>query len=96
MFLLAEFEGEARHKLPLNAALDKLEHIRDELREVTANLHDSIQVIEGEPLGKIKSEAELKAEDLEVEVLRLREELRVIRELLGSNLENKKPDEKTL
>ena len=93
MFLLAESEVEARQKLPLYEAVDRLEHIRDSLREVTANLHDSIQVIEGEPLGKIKSEAELKADDLEVEVMRLREELRLIKELLGSNLEKKKPDE---
>ena len=96
MFLLAESEGEARQKLPLYETVDRLEHIRNELREVTANLRDSIQVIEGEPLDKIKSEAELKAEDLEVEVMRLRKELRVIKEILGTNLENKNPDEKTL
>jgi len=74
--------------------LVKLEQIRDGLREVTANLRDSILVFEVEPLGKIKSDVELKAEDLEAEVMRLREELRGVRELLGANLEKKNPDEK--
>jgi len=92
--LLAEFDGGTQQRLQFCEVLVKLEQIRDGLREVTANLRNSILVIEVEPLGKIKSDAELKAEDLEAEVMRLREELRSIRELLGANLERKNPGEK--
>jgi len=91
--LLAEFDGGTQRRQFCDV-LVKLEQIRDGLREVTANLRDSILVIEVEPLGKIQSDAELEAEDLEAEVMRLREELRGIRELLGFSLQRKNPDEK--
>ena len=80
--------------MQLHEAVTILKQIRKQLREVTSNLNDSITLIESESLGKIKSDVELKAEELEVEVMGLREELRDIKEILGMDLEKKNPDKK--
>ena len=87
-------DDQEHQKLPLHDAVNRLEQIREELMEITDNLHDSIVAIEDESLAKIKSDVKLRAENLDDEVMQLREELKVIKELLGLNLEKKKPDEK--
>ncbi len=90
MMLMGEFEADSEHKLSLPQVFTKLEHIQDDLREITANLHESIEVIESNPLQKVWLDAEVKAVSLEEEVKRLREDLKEIKELLGFNLEKKK------
>ncbi len=90
---MAEFGGGFEEKQSVLKAVSKLEQIRDELREVNANLHDQIESIESDSLQKLRFAAEVKASSLEVEVQQLREELKVIKEFLGTNLEKKKPKE---
>jgi cell shape-determining protein MreC len=88
-----EVGGISQIRLSAQEVLARLEQIQEGLREVKANLHDSIIVIESESFEKLKFDAELKAENLELEVKQLREELSSIRKLLGANLGEKKPAE---
>ena len=88
-----EFETEpaAEAKLSMDESISRLKQIQEGLREVLDSLHDSIEVIESDPLQKLRVNAESKAIDLEAEVKRLREDLKAIKDLLGANSEKKKP-----
>jgi t-SNARE complex subunit (syntaxin) len=90
---MAEFETEpdSEEKLSRDETIARLQQILDGLKEVVENLHDNIEVIESDPLTKLRLDAESKATTLEAEVKRLREDLKSIKDLLGPNLEKKKP-----
>lgn len=77
--------------------VDQLFEIQLELRNNLANLQKKLEPFDSKPnvlssLESLKEEAESKASDLEAEVQRLREELKVGRELLGSKNSNLKSD----
>jgi cell shape-determining protein MreC len=87
---MVEFEVDSRENSSVDESLVKLKLIQLELREVVANLHEKIEIIESEPLQKIRLDVESKANSLEAEVKRLREDIKAIKDLLGINLEKKK------
>jgi cell shape-determining protein MreC len=90
---MAEFETEsdAEEKLSMDESIARLKKIQEELREVMDTLHQNIEAIESDPLKRLRLDAESKATDLEAEVKQLREDLKAIKDLLGTNLEKKKP-----
>jgi len=92
---MAEFEPEPdyRGRQSIDETVAMLRRIQEGLREVAENLHESIEIIESNPMHKLRLDAEFKATNLEAEVKRLREELKAIKDLLGTNLEKKKPRE---
>jgi hypothetical protein len=72
---MVEFEVDSRENSSVDESLVKLKLIQLELREVVANLHEKIEIIESEPLQKIRLDVESKANSLEAEVKRLREDI---------------------
>lgn len=88
---MAGFETDSTDKYSIDTSVAKLKQIQIGLREVVANLHEKIETIESEPLEKLRVDVESKATDLEAEVKRLREDLKAVKDLLGYNLEKKKP-----
>ncbi len=90
---MAEVETDSEEKLTVDESLAKLKQIQNGLREVVDNLHEKIETIESEPLEKLRVDAESKANNLETEVKRLREDLKAVKDLLGNNLEKKKTRE---
>ena len=74
--------------------IKRLKEIQLELRRNLAELQLKLEIFDSEPdflisLESAKKDAELKANDLEAEVKRLREELKAIKDLLGTNIEKK-------
>ncbi len=76
----------------------KLKQIQVGLQQVLANLREKIALFEVEPqfqenFENLKRDVETRADNLEGEVKRLRQDLKSIKELLGYNTEkNNSPD----
>jgi hypothetical protein len=79
-------------KLRIGEIVDKLRKIQSELRQNLANLHQNLAALDSKPefnsILSFRKDAEARAINLEAEVKELQEELRIIRELLGLNLES--------
>ena len=88
---MPDFYVEAKEKLPLEEVAVRLRGIEGSLRENLENLHEQVLVIQSKPelLSQLKifrSDMENKANSLEADVNKLREEVKKIKELLGVNL----------
>jgi cell shape-determining protein MreC len=96
---MTEFEYETEpEKLTFNESVARLQEIQLGFKQVAANLHEKLELLDYEPelhsgLEKLRKEVESRATDLEAEVKRLREDLKTIKSLLGYDFENKKPVE---
>lgn len=82
---------QAPDKLNLKGAVCKLKEIELGLKEILANLHQSLEIWNAEPqlqtcLEALKQNAQSRANNLEAEVKQLREELESIKNVLGFNL----------
>jgi hypothetical protein len=93
---MAEFETETQDKLTAGEAIARLKEIQSGLKQAAVNLHEKIELFSSEPqfqdgIENLKQDVETRASDLETEVKRLRNDLKIIKELLGSNQDKKNP-----
>jgi hypothetical protein len=81
-------------RLSMLELINELERIRDAFRENLDNLRSKLAFLDAQPelqttLQDYRKDADEKANSLEAEVTRLREELKSVRDLLGLNLEKR-------
>ncbi len=79
----------------IKETVTKLRQIQADLRQIIANLQQNIEQLDSEPtlqrgIKDFKRDFEERALTLEVEVKKLREELKSVKDLLGFSLENTK------
>ena len=92
---MSNFVEEAPEKLPLKGTAYKLKKIESGLVENLENLRQQLKVIESKPellshIEIFRSDMESKANSLEADVDKLREEVKKIKALLGLNLKNQR------
>jgi hypothetical protein len=85
-------------ELTLEEAIVRLRQIQVDLKRVSENLHEKLSLLDSEPLltsslEKFKNDVASRACELEIEVKRLRADLKTVKDLLGENLEKKKTPE---
>jgi LPS O-antigen subunit length determinant protein (WzzB/FepE family) len=86
---MAEFEPEPE-QLTIGEAASRLRLIECGLRQVAANLHGKLMLLDSEAgLEELRRDAEVRAADLEAEVKRLRLDLKSVKDLLRSDLDKK-------
>ncbi len=78
----------------IRESIVKLKEIQLGLKKNLNKLHQAIKLLDSKPelqnsIEDLKTDAEIRANNLEAEVERLREDLKSIRELLDSNLEKR-------
>lgn len=91
---MAEFGSEPQKKLTAKESITRLKEIQAGLKQAVFNLHEKIELFSSEPqfqdgLDDLKRDVETRANDLESEVKRLRNDLKTIKDFLGSNLKEK-------
>jgi len=72
----------------------RLREIQSGLKHNLADLQQKLALLDSEPelvtsLENAKRDAELRANNLEAEVKRLRKDIKAVKDLLGSNIEKK-------
>jgi len=91
---LTKSDKETAEPPTIGESADRLVEIQLGLKRDLANLHQKLEVLCSEPelltrIENAKRDAESRANNLEAEVNKLREELKAIKDLLGSNIEKK-------
>ncbi len=91
---MAEFGTQPQEKITIEEIISRLKEINAGLKQAVFNLHDKIELFSSEPqfqdgLEDLKRDVETKANLLESEVKSLRNDLKTIKDLLGSNLKEK-------
>lgn len=91
---MAEFRTQPQEKITTEEVVSRLKGIHAGLKQAAFNLHEKIELFSSEPqfqdgLEDLKRDVETRANDLESEVKRLRNDLKTIKDLLGSNLKEK-------
>lgn len=91
---MAEFGSEPQEKLTIEETISRLKEIHAGLKQAVFNLHEKIDLFSSEPqfqdgIEDLKKDVETRANNLESEVRRLRNDLETIKDLLGSNLKEK-------
>jgi hypothetical protein len=85
------FDKQTTKKLTLAKAATRLKEIEEDFEENLENLHKQLSVIESKPellkrLELFRSDMEIKASTLEVDIKKLRDDVNTIKDLLGLNL----------
>lgn len=85
------FDKQTTKKLTLAKAATRLKEIEEDFEENLENLHKQLLVIESKPellkrLELFRSDMEIKASTLEVDIKKLRDDVNTIKDLLGLNL----------
>jgi hypothetical protein len=94
---MAEFNEEIpQEKLTVTEAVARLKLIQQGLAIVVANLHENIQALDDDldfqdTIEKLQKNTENRARDLEIEVKRLRTDVKTIKDLLGESADKKNP-----
>jgi energy-coupling factor transporter ATP-binding protein EcfA2 len=76
----------------LEELIDKLKKIQLGLKQDLNNLHEKLEILDSNPdlqniIDNLKKDIDSRASNLEIDIERLREDLKNMRELLGLNLE---------
>jgi energy-coupling factor transporter ATP-binding protein EcfA2 len=76
----------------LEELIDKLKKIQLGLKQDLNNLHEKLEIFDSNPdlqniIDNLKKDIDSRASNLEIDIERLREDLKNMRELLGLNLE---------
>jgi hypothetical protein len=85
------FDKQTPKQLTLAKAATRLKEIEEDFEENLENLHKQLLVIESKPellkrLELFRSDMEIKASTLEVDIKKLRDDVNTIKDLLGLNL----------
>lgn len=94
---MAEFNEEIpQEKLTVTEAVARLKLIQQGLAIVVANLHENIQALDDDldfqdSIEKLQKNTESRARDLEIEIKRLRTDVKTIKDLLGESADKKNP-----
>jgi hypothetical protein len=94
--MMADFEDETKpQQLTIGESVARLRQIQSGLKQVVVDLHEKLALLDCEPqlqtsLYELRRDMEARATDLEAEVKRLRADLKIVKELLGYDIEKKK------
>ncbi len=85
------FDKQTPKKLTLAKAATRLKEIEKGFKENLENLHEQLLVIESKPeliqrLELFRGDMEIKANNLEADIKKLRDDVNTIKDLLGLNL----------